>query len=105
MPTPDEPTTAFSLMPFLMRIEGTSTRLGLFVGMLYEDKGLPRDAWCVDHRQASRKDVAVNLKPQGSTVDHLGVGAKDALTAALIKRRAESLGLTCQTVSLDDIDG
>lgn len=101
MPTPDEPTMPFTIMPYMMIVEGTATRLGLLLGMLYEDKELQRDQWSADHDAVSRKAAAAKLKPEGAKIERMGVGALTERTREILMRRAEALGLKVKPFQLE----
>jgi hypothetical protein len=95
MGTPHEPTIGFSLWPVLLTIEGPTNMVGIVLGMIYDDRRIPRDEWHCDHPYASRAEFAAKLRAIGKEPRRLGIGAKNNIVASMIRARVEASGLKC----------
>jgi hypothetical protein len=96
MNKPNEPTIGFSVWPVLLMIEGPTNLIGIVLGMIYSDQHrIPRSDWHCDHPYSSRAEFAAKLRSEGKEPRRLGIGAKNAIVASMIRARAESSGLRC----------
>jgi hypothetical protein len=96
---PTESTIRFTLWPYLVLLQGTSSSVGSLLDQLYEDPDVPRDEWSVHHPYSSRKVFADEIRKEGAAHRRLGIGARSKSAVDAIKHKAKSVGVECTVMS------
>ena len=81
----------FGSWTYLVRVKGRSRLLALFIGMLYNDPHLARDAWDVEHEERSRKALCAVLRDDAETIVELRFGVRSSQALEVLIQRATSL--------------
>jgi hypothetical protein len=90
---PREWTTAFGLSKYLMSVEGPSSKLGLLITILYEDRLLPHNDWSVSHTAANRPEFVKQLRAAGTEFRRIGLAVHSQKAVEAIRNAAERLAL------------
>ncbi len=88
-------TMAFEIWPYMVLIEGPATVIGRLLQNLYEDPGIERGRWTVDHTMRSRLTYAQHLQRGGIAKRRQGIGVKDTTVLEWVQKRCATYALEC----------